>query len=176
LSKRIEENFLNQVPFKKINFVKQLFTKLENKINIIQVSAFHSLLNRLRNKKKITTSKKNIFSPPSKSKSSLSFIEDNKNNNTLTTYELNDLKDFEECTFKPKVNRNRKIKRTKNIYDKLYCDSKVYTDKKVNQTMNHFIKESEDITFIPKVNSKFDDDSRDDFLKTIEKVNIINIV
>jgi hypothetical protein len=115
------------------------------------------------------------MSPPNKSKSSISCIEDNKNNMSLTTNELNDLKELEECTFKPKINRYRSRKRSDNVYNKLYSDSKIYTDKKVNYTINHFKKESEDITFTPQINNKFND-SRDDFFKTIQKVNFIKTV
>ncbi len=169
LAKRIEDNFLNQVPLKKINFVKLLFSKIENKINIVQVSTFNNFLYKLRNKKTNNTSKKNIFSPTIKSKSSLSFIEDHKNNLSLTTNEINDLKEIEECTFKPKINKKSQIIKNENIYNKLYQDSKIYSEKKVNRTINHLKKESEDLTFNPKLNVTHND-TRDEFLKTIEKV------
>ena len=67
------------------------------------------------------------------------------------------------------INQKSKIIKNENIYNKLYQDSKIYTEKKVNRTINHLKKESEDLTFNPKVNNT-QNETRDDFLKTIEKV------
>jgi hypothetical protein len=93
--------------------------------------------------------------------------------NTITTQEINEMKDLEECTFQPKVNKS-KIKQ-ENVHDKLYNDSKIYSDKKQENTIRQFVKECQDYTFSPKINRQRSY-SKDSYLKKLENVRFVNIV
>ncbi len=61
------------------------------------------------------------------------------------------------------------------MHDKLYNDSKVYSGKKHESTIRHFINESKDFTFSPKIN-RSRSHSRDNYIKTLENVSFTNLV
>jgi hypothetical protein len=80
----------------------------------------------------------------------------------LTTSELREVKDFEECTFHPRINKNKSEKYlpmnsssdNNFVYEKLYNDSKINSDKKYYKKVEHMRKESNDYTFKPKLISR----------------------
>jgi hypothetical protein len=119
--------------------------------------------------------KKNISirytSPKTRSSNSIPPTEEVKCN-TITTQDINEIKELEECTFQPKVNKS-KI-RQDNIHDKLYNDSKIYSGKRHENTIKQFVKESQDLTFSPRLN-RVRSSSKDSQLKRLEDVKLVNI-
>lgn len=59
------------------------------------------------------------------------------------------------CTFQPNVGRNTSPRNVKETIDKLYQDgvNKVKTKRNTENKEDEFEKESDDITFQPKINS-----------------------
>jgi hypothetical protein len=72
----------------------------------------------------------------------------------LTTSQLKEKKEFEECTFHPKIKRIKSestLPQDNSVYDKLYSNSKNLSEKKFFKKIEFMKKESNEYTFKPKL-------------------------
>jgi hypothetical protein len=132
-------------------------------MEIIKAQSFFRFINRMKYRKPKRISRKpnnndltleSSYNYNSKDYNSDSFEYTFKPKQIMTTSELKEMREYEECTFQPKVNRSEIKYDDSSVHEKLYTDSKNQMDKKYFKKIEHMRKESGDYTFKPKISKK----------------------